>query len=50
MIKEFAVEKRRPEQHYNGPLLKEAKKLDPNEERSLTEEGMTGYEPMCPEY
>jgi len=42
--------KEKLEQHKRGRLLAEAKKLDPNEEKALAEEGVTGEEAEWPEY
>ena len=42
--------KEKLEQHKRSRLLAEAKKLDPNEEKALAEEGMTGEEAEWPEY
>jgi len=38
------------EKQKKSRLLAEAKKLDPNEEKALAEEGMTGEEAEWPEY
>ncbi|HLC40008.1 MAG TPA: ribbon-helix-helix domain-containing protein [Methylomirabilota bacterium] len=42
--------KEKLERHGKRRLLLEAKKLNPNEERALAEEGMTGEETSWPEY
>ncbi len=42
--------KEKIEKQKKSRLVAEAKKLDPKEERSLAEEGMTGEEAEWPEY